>query len=86
MAGGGDDAATKERWFQDKFGVSGIYTPENPIFSARGAVVTNIAHIAPALTAIMHENGARPDFGGHSRVNVLLRMARGSQSPANAQA
>jgi succinyl-CoA synthetase alpha subunit len=62
MAGGGDDAATKEGWFMEKFGVSGIYTPETPIFSARGAVVTNIAHIAPALTAIMRENGARPDF------------------------
>ncbi len=62
MAGSGDDAATKEKWFQDKFGVSGVYTPETPIFSARGAVVTNIAHIAPALTAIMRENGARPDF------------------------
>ena len=70
MAGGGDDAATKERWFQDKFGVSGIYTPENPIFSARGAVVTNIAHIAPALTAIMRENGARPDFAPEGNLSL----------------
>ncbi|HET9046750.1 MAG TPA: CoA-binding protein, partial [Casimicrobiaceae bacterium] len=28
MAGGSDDAAGKERWFMDKFGVNGIYTPE----------------------------------------------------------
>src|SRR5436190_13378248 len=27
-----------------------------------GAVVTNIAHIPAALTAVMRENGARPDF------------------------
>lgn len=62
LAGGGDDAVAKERWFMEKFGVQGIFTPENPIFSVRGAVVTNIAHIAAALTAVMRENGARPDF------------------------
>ena len=62
MAGGDDDAAGKERWFMEKFGVDGIFTPDNPVFSARGAVVTNIAHIPAALTAVMRENGARPDF------------------------
>jgi succinyl-CoA synthetase alpha subunit len=62
MAGGNDDAAGKERWFLDKFGVDGIYTPEKPIFSAKGALVTNIAHIPMALTAIMRENATRPDF------------------------
>ncbi|HEV7800161.1 MAG TPA: CoA-binding protein, partial [Burkholderiales bacterium] len=62
MAGGADDALSKERWFMEKFGVDGIYTPEQPKYSARGAVVTNIAHIAAALTAVMRENAARPDF------------------------
>ncbi|HEX8930698.1 MAG TPA: CoA-binding protein, partial [Actinomycetota bacterium] len=62
MAGGDDDAAAKERWFMEKFGVDGIFTPDRPIFSERGAVVTNIAHIPAALTAVMRENGARPDF------------------------
>ena len=62
MAGGDDDAGAKERWFMAKFGVDGIFTPENPVFSARGAVVTNIAHIPAALTAVMRENATRPDF------------------------
>ncbi len=62
MAGGADDAASKERWFMEKFGVDGIFTPEKPVFSAKGAVVTNIAHIPAALTAVMKENGAKPDF------------------------
>ena len=62
MAGGADDAAGKERWFMDKFGVDGIFTPEKPVFSAKGAVVTNIAHIPAALTAVMRENATRPDF------------------------
>ena len=62
MAGGDDDAGAKEQWFMAKFGVDGIFTPENPVFSARGAVVTNIAHIPAALTAVMRENATRPDF------------------------
>jgi succinyl-CoA synthetase alpha subunit len=62
LAGGDDDAATKERWFMKKFGVDGVFTPENPVFSGYGAVVINIAHIPAAMTAVMRENGARPDF------------------------
>ncbi|HEY2818741.1 MAG TPA: CoA-binding protein [Casimicrobiaceae bacterium] len=62
MSGGSDDAAGKERWFMEKFSVDGIFTPEKPIFSARGALVTNIAHIPAALTAVMRENASRPDF------------------------
>src|SRR4051812_16908639 len=58
MAGGDDDAAAKEQWFMAKFGVNDIFTPENPIFSPRGAVVTNIAHIPLALTAVMQANAA----------------------------
>ena len=62
MAGSGDTAEDKERWFMERFGVDGLYTPERPIASARGAVVTNIAHIPAALTAVMHLNGIAPDF------------------------
>jgi succinyl-CoA synthetase alpha subunit len=62
MAGGNDDAAGKERWFMEKFGVDGIFSPDQPLFSAKGAVVTNIAHIPAALTAVMRENATKPDF------------------------
>src|SRR5947209_8852903 len=62
MAGGSDDAQAKERWFMAKFGVDGIFAPDKPVYSARGAVVANIAHIPAALTAVMRENGARADF------------------------
>jgi len=62
MAGGNDDAIAKERWFMEKFGVSDIYSPENPVFSAKGALVTNIAHIPAALTAVMRANATLPDF------------------------
>jgi len=62
MAGGSDDAQAKERWFMDQFGVDALFTPERPVFSARGAVVTNIAHIPAALTAVMRANASLPDF------------------------
>ncbi len=62
MSGGTDDAAGKERWFMEKFGVDAIFTPEKPVFSAKGALVTNIAHISLALSAVMRENATRPDF------------------------
>ncbi len=32
------------------------------MFSAKGAVVTNIAHIPAALTAVMQQNGIAPGF------------------------
>jgi len=62
MAGSGDNAEAKEKWFQDILQVDGIYTPENPILSKRGAIVTNIAHIPDAMTAVMKLNGVDQDF------------------------
>ncbi len=62
MAGSGDDAASKERWFMEMFGVDGIFTPRDQVCSAKGAVVTNIAHIPMALTKVMALNGIAPDM------------------------
>lgn len=62
LAGGQDDALAKEAWFMRKFGVDALFTPQNPVCSAKGAVVTNIAHIPAALTAVMKANATLPDF------------------------
>ena len=62
MAGSGDKAEDKERWFMEAFGVNELFTPDNPSVSAKGAVVTNIADIPEALTAVMKLNGVEPDF------------------------
>ncbi|MCP3877369.1 MAG: CoA-binding protein [Sulfitobacter sp.] len=62
IAGSGDNAMEKERWFMEKLGVPYLYTPENPVCSEKGAVVTNIAHIPQALTAVMRLNGVESDF------------------------
>ena len=62
LAGSGDDALAKEKWFMEYFGVDGIYTPDKPIFTKKGALVTNIAHIPEALTKVMDLNGIKTDF------------------------
>jgi succinyl-CoA synthetase alpha subunit len=70
MAGAGDSAADKEGWFMQALGVDALYTPEQPVVSRRGAVVTNIAHIPAALTAVMALNGARPDFAPRGSLSL----------------
>ncbi|HLZ83120.1 MAG TPA: hypothetical protein VKQ54_06090, partial [Caulobacteraceae bacterium] len=75
LAGGGDTAEHKERWFMEQFGVDALFTPEAPVFSARGAVVTNIAHIPAALTAVMRLNGRAPDFAPRGDLSLKPWMA-----------
>ncbi|OHC76497.1 MAG: CoA-binding protein [Rhodospirillales bacterium RIFCSPLOWO2_12_FULL_58_28] len=62
IGGTGDSAVAKEGWFKDRFGVDDLFTPENPVCSAKGAVVANIAYIPAALTAVMTLNKIKPDF------------------------
>lgn len=62
MAGAGDSAEDKENWFLEAFGVDRAFTPDDPVVSAKGALVTNIADIPAALTAVMKLNGISPDF------------------------
>jgi len=70
MAGSGDRAEDKERWFMEAFGVDGLFTPERPVVSAKGAVVTNIADIPAALTAVIALNGGVPDFAPRGNLSL----------------
>jgi len=70
IAGSGDDARAKEKWFMDKFEVNDLFTPENPVCSKKGAVVTNIAHIPLALTAVMKLNGIDKDFAPEGNLEL----------------
>src|ERR1019366_2857355 len=70
MAGTGDRAEDKERWFMERFGVTGLFTLEDPVASANGAVVTNIAHIPAALTAVMKLNGVASDFAPRGNLSL----------------
>src|SRR5271157_3558336 len=84
MAGSGDRAEDKERWFMEAFGVDAIFTPERPVVSAKGAVVTNIAHIPLALTAVMKRNGMSPDFAPRGSLSLKPWIAndQGLKLPA----
>ncbi|MEA3274158.1 MAG: CoA-binding protein [Pseudomonadota bacterium] len=62
IAGSGDNAAAKEGWLMEKLGVDGIFGADNPVCSAQRAVVTNIADVPAAMTAVMALNGQEPDF------------------------
>ena len=85
MAGSGDRAEDKERWFMEAFGTGGLFTPENPVVSARGAVVTNIAHIPAALDAVMRLGGVEPDFAprGNLALKPWIANDQGLALPAN---
>ena len=62
------------------------FTPENPVVSPRGAVVTNIAHIPQALTAVMQANAARPDFEPEGSLALAYRdIARRSAARLSLQ-
>ncbi|MEK7773277.1 MAG: CoA-binding protein, partial [Deltaproteobacteria bacterium] len=78
LAGSGDDARAKEKWFMDYFGVDGIYDPRTPVFSKKGAVVTNIAHIPEALTRVMELNGVEPDFESKGDLSLKCWFANNS--------
>src|SRR5499427_8180654 len=85
MAGSGDKAEDKERWFMESFGVDQIFTPENPVVSPKGAVVTNIAYIPLALTAVMKLNNVRPDFTPRGSLSLKPWIAndQGIKLPAH---
>jgi succinyl-CoA synthetase alpha subunit len=85
MAGSGDRAEDKERWFMESFGVDQIFTPENPVASAKGAVVVNIAHIPLALTAVMKLNNVRSDFAPRGSLSLKPWVAndQGIKLPAH---
>ncbi|MCP4757163.1 MAG: CoA-binding protein [Proteobacteria bacterium] len=61
IAGGGDDALAKEKWFDDYFGV-GQFDPANPVVSKKGVRIESIQDAPTAVTAVMKELGVEPDF------------------------
>jgi len=82
IAGSGDNAEAKEKWFMDKFGVDDIYTPENPVCSAKGAVVINISHIPEAMSKVMELNGMQPDFEPRGDLSLKPWFASDLDLPA----
>ncbi|MEM1413504.1 MAG: CoA-binding protein [Myxococcota bacterium] len=62
ISGSGNAAADKERWFAEALEVEGMFTPERPVVSTKGALVNNIAYLPAALDAVMALHGVEHDF------------------------
>ncbi len=62
LAGEGDDAISKEKWFDDFFGVP-VFNPEYPErVSEKGVRVSSIQHIPQAMEAVFKKLKMKPDF------------------------
>lgn len=62
LAGSNDDAESKEKWFDDYFGVP-VFDPEHPErVSRRGVRVTSIQHVPLAAKALYNLLGLKSDF------------------------
>jgi len=61
LAGNGEDAEAKERWFDAYFGVP-VLDPEQPVVGRRGVRVSSIQFVPDAMRAIFEKMGEAPDF------------------------
>lgn len=61
LSGGGDDAETKERWFDEYFGVD-VFDPKTRKVSKRGVRVPSIQYIPDAVRAVFEKIDEKPDF------------------------
>ena len=61
MSGSGDDAESKERWFDEYF-ESGVFDPANPRVGVRGVRVATLQHIPEAMKAVFERLGEKTDF------------------------
>jgi len=75
LAGSNDDALSKEKWFDDYFGVEG-YDPNAPKVSKKGVRVVSIQHIPQALKEVYELHGWQPDF--EPRGNLSLKPWMGN--------
>jgi succinyl-CoA synthetase alpha subunit len=61
LAGNGEDAESKEHWFDDYFGVP-VFDPETRIVGRRGVRVSSIQYVPDAIRAVFEKLGEPPDF------------------------
>lgn len=69
MAGSGDDAESKEKWFDEYFGVD-VFDPKNPKVSKKGVRVASIQHIPEAMQAVFEKIDEAPDFEASGNLNL----------------
>jgi succinyl-CoA synthetase alpha subunit len=61
LAGSGEDAESKERWFDDYFGVP-MFDPATRVVGRRGVRVSSIQFVPDAIRAVFEKMGEAPDF------------------------
>jgi succinyl-CoA synthetase alpha subunit/citrate synthase len=71
LAGSGDDAISKEQWFDDYFGVP-AFDPQNPKVSKRGVRVTSIQQFPEAMHALFAAIDEEPDFPASGDLSLKL--------------
>jgi len=61
LAGSGEDAESKERWFDEYFGVP-VFDPDTRSVGRRGVRVSSIQWVPDAMRAVFEKMGDPPDF------------------------
>ncbi len=74
LAGSGDDAESKEDWFDEYFGVP-VFDPENPKVSKRGVRVESIQAFPQAMQAVYEEIGEELDFESSGDLSLKLWLS-----------
>lgn len=69
MAGSGDDAESKEQWFDEYFGV-GVFDPKDPKVTKRGVRVSSIQHFPEAMKAVFDKIDEKPDFDAQGDLSL----------------
>jgi len=71
LSGSGDDAESKERWFDEYFGVD-VFDPKTREVSKRGVRVSSIQYIPDAVRAVYEKIGEKPDFATTGDLSLKL--------------
>jgi len=71
LSGSGDDAESKERWFDEYFGVD-VFDPKTCRVSKRGVRVSSIQYIPDAVRAVFEKIDEKPDFPSTGDLSLKL--------------
>jgi succinyl-CoA synthetase alpha subunit len=71
LAGSGDDAESKEKWFDDYFGVP-VFNPATAVVGKRGVRVASIQHFPDAMKAVFAALGEDSDFSRTGDLSLKL--------------
>ena len=74
LSGSGDDAESKERWFDEYFGVD-VFDPKTCKVSKRGVRVSSIQYIPDAVRAVYEKIGEKPDFATTGDLSLKLWLS-----------